>query len=199
MLSTEIWAFILCYLDHNDVLNVFACSKLFYCLSRKKNEKLVQKLNHSKLIVSNKDMFGKSYDVWLSFGFHLSYKLQKYFDKDTMLIVKKKKKKKCLILFLKRFLFVFTIICFIVAEVFISIINVLFVLGFKSKKLFLPDFFPSAITEDITLENAVPLFVHYHGTIYSCRDKNFENYYGSFGVLYYECINSPFVLYKFYL
>ena len=39
-------------------------------------------------------MFGKSYDVWLSFGFHLSYKLQKYFDKDTMLIVKKKKKKK---------------------------------------------------------------------------------------------------------
>ena len=196
MLSTEIWAFILCYLDHNDVLNVFACSKLFYCLSRKKNEKLVQKLNHSKLIVSNKDMFGKSYDL-LVFNFLINFK--NTLIRIQCLLSKKKKKKKCLILFLKCFLFVFTIICFIVAEVFISIINVLFVLGFKSKKLFLPDFFPSAITEDITLENAVPLFVHYHGTIYSCRDKNFENYYGSFGVLYYECINSPFVLYKFYL
>ena len=102
-------------------------------------------------------------------------------------------------LFLKRFLLVFTIICFIVAEVFMSILNVLFVLGFKSKKIFLLDFFPSAITEDITLENAVPLFAHYHGIICSCRDKNFGNNCGIFGVLYYECINSPFMLYKFYL
>ena len=116
-----------------------------------------------------------------------------------MLMVKKKKKKCCLMLFLKRFLLVFTIICFIVAEVFMSILNVLFVLGFKSKKLVLLDFFPSAITEDITLENAVPLFAHYHGIICSCRDKNFGNNCGIFGVLYYECINSPFMLYKFYL
>ena len=50
--------------------------------------------------------------------------------------------------------------------------------------LLLPDFFPSAITEFITLENPVPLFGHHHG---------------KFEVLYYECINSPFMLHKFYL
>ena len=71
---------------------------------------------------------------------------------------------------------------------------------FLSQKLvFLPDFFPNAITEDIILENDVFLFAHYHRIIYSSRDRNFENNYGSFGVLYYKCINSAFVLYKFYL
>ena len=61
-----------------------------------------------------------------------------------------------------------------------------------------PDFFPKAISEDIVLENCF-LFVHYHGIIYSSRDSNFENNYGDFGVLYYECINSAFMLYKHYL
>ena len=71
---------------------------------------------------------------------------------------------------------------------------------FLSQKLvFLPDFFPNAITEDIILENDVFLFAHYHRIIYSSRDRNFENNYGNFGVLYYECINSAFVLYNFYL
>lgn len=140
-------------------------------------------------------MFGKSYDL-LVFNFLINFK-------NTLIriqcLLSKKKKKCCLMLFLKRFLFVFTIICFIVTEAFMSILNVLFVLGFKSKKLVLLDFFPSAITEDITLENAVRLFAHYHGIICSCRDKNFGNNYGIFGVLYYEYINIPFMLYKFYL
>ena len=68
----------------------------------------------------------------------------------------------------------------------------------NQKLVLLPDFFPKAITEDIVLENAVFLFVHYHEIIYSSRDRNFENNFGNFGVLYYDCINNAFMLYKFY-
>ena len=45
----------------------------------------------------------------------------------------------------------------------------------------------------------VSLFVYYHGIIYSSRDKNFSNNYSNFGVLYYEQVDQPFLLYKFYL
>ena len=68
----------------------------------------------------------------------------------------------------------------------------------NQKLVLLPDFFPKAITEDIVLENAVFLFVHCHEIIYSSRDRNFEDNFGNFGVLYYDCINNAFMLYKFY-
>lgn len=72
--------------------------------------------------------------------------------------------------------------------------------GFANKKMVLSSsFFPGAFTEIISLENDVPLFVHYHHIIYSSRDKNFENNYGNFGVIYYESVNSSFMVYKFYL
>ena len=47
MLPVEIWVLILSY-DHVDLLNISACSKSFYQISRK-NEKFVQRLNHSRL------------------------------------------------------------------------------------------------------------------------------------------------------
>ena len=62
----------------------------------------------------------------------------------------------------------------------------------NQKLVLLPDFFPKAITEDIVLENAVFLFVHCHEIIYSSRDRNFEDNFGNFGVLYYDCINNAF-------
>ena len=88
MLPAEIWALILSYLNHVGLLNISACSKLFYYLSHK-NEKFIQRLNHSKLIVSNTDIFDKYKDAWCSFAYPLFYKLKKYFDEDTMLIIKK--------------------------------------------------------------------------------------------------------------
>ena len=60
-------------------------------------------------------------------------------------------------------------------------------------------FFPSALTENICLENDVPMFVHYHDIINPSMDKNLDNNYGSFGVIYCESVNSSFMLYKFYL
>ena len=85
-----------------------------------------------------------------------------------------------------------TINAFSVKEIILS--------DFLNQKLVLPpDLFPSAITENITLENAVFLFVHYYGIICSCRDRNFDNNYGNFGVLYYECTSSSLMLDKFYL
>ena len=35
--------------------------------------------------------------------------------------------------------------------------------------------------------------------MYSARDNDFENNYGNFGLIYYESVNSVFMLYKFHL
>ena len=56
MLPTEGWALILCYLNYCYLMNVSACSKMFYFLSPKIG-KFVRQLNCSRLIDSNKDMF----------------------------------------------------------------------------------------------------------------------------------------------
>ena len=59
---------------------------------------------------------------------------------------------------------------------------------------------PSVLVESFDfLENGAQFFVHYHGIIYKGRDKNFDNSFGNFGVIYYGSVNSPFVLYKIYL
>lgn len=51
----------------------------------------------------------------------------------------------------------------------------------NQKFTFLKSYFPGDFVRDIYL------------------DKNFENNYGSFGVLYYDEVDRPFILYKFYL
>ena len=61
-----------------------------------------------------------------------------------------------------------------------------------NKKLFVPiDFFPSSIREGILLMDKV-YFAFANKKIYS-------GYSNNFGVLYFECLNSPFILYKTYL
>ena len=130
MLPAEIWVLILSYLNHVDLLNISTSKELFYYFSHK-NERFIHRLNHSKFIVCNTDIFDKHKDAWCCFVHQLSYKLKKCCDDDTVLIIRKKY---CLILFLKHFLFVFTIICLIVTEVFMSTINAFSVLDFMSEK-----------------------------------------------------------------
>ena len=61
-------------------------------------------------------------------------------------------------------------------------------------------FFPKEfLSDNIFVADDVSLFVHYHGIMYSARDNNFENNSSNFGVIYYEPVNSVFMLYKFYL
>ena len=64
---------------------------------------------------------------------------------------------------------------------------------FSYTKNYFPDF------KDHFLLQKISLFIHYYGIIYSSRDKNFENNYGNFGVLYYEEVDRVFLLYKLYL
>ena len=61
-------------------------------------------------------------------------------------------------------------------------------------------FFPKEfLSDNIFVADDVSLFVHYHGIMYSACDNNFENNYGNFGVIFYESVNSVFILHKFYL
>ena len=70
---------------------------------------------------------------------------------------------------------------------------------FLNQKLtFSKSSFPSNFVHDVFLHQ-ISLFIHYHGIIYASRDKNLENDYANFGGLYYEEVDRPFLLYKFYL
>ena len=61
-------------------------------------------------------------------------------------------------------------------------------------------FFPKEfLSDNIFVADDVSLFVHYHGIMYSARDNNFENNYGNFGVIFYESVNSVFILHTFCL
>ena len=66
--------------------------------------------------------------------------------------------------------------------------------------LIFPDFFLNAITEDMVLTNAIPLFVHYHGIVHRNKHKDImKNKKKKIGVFYYDYINNLFMLYRFYL
>ena len=66
------------------------------------------------------------------------------------------------------------------------------------KFTFSENYFPGDFVHDVYLDK-ISLFLHYHGIIYASGDKKFENNYGNFGVLHYEEVDLPFLLYKFYL
>ena len=59
------------------------------------------------------------------------------------------------------------------------------------------DFFLPSITEGIVLMHKVYFFVHYQSEL--ANTINYFDQSQNFGVFYYICINSPFILYKTYL
>ena len=189
MLPIEIWELLLSYLSLIDLLNVPAFSKMFYRLSRD-NQTLKIKLNSSYSLVSCTDFFDRYYDKCLSFSCQLSHRLQKHFDEDLISVVKKKNIMVDLIFEILSFrIFHHLFYCnrgfymynkyvfgtrFHVRERNLS--------DFLNQKFtFLKSYFSGDFVRDIYL------------------DKNFENNYGNFGVLYYEEVDRPFILYDFYL
>ena len=156
-------------------------------------------------------MFSEYYAFWLSFVFKLSHKLNSYNNKDH----------EDTILSNKTLLsdIIFEILPFRVYDhlfnccrncssknkyVFCTRFHVRerAVSDFLNKTLlFCPGFFPGTITGDVVLTNAVHLFVHYHGINHFDKNKdilkNYEN--KNIGIFYYDYINNPFTVYKFYL
>ena len=179
---------------------------MFYVLAHK-NKKFEKKLNHSKFIVSNASMFDKYSDVWMSFAYQLHHKLKKYFDEDLMLIVKKKLLSDV----------IFDTLPFCVYDHFFNCNRGFYVHNkcnfcnrFYVKEKALSNFLneklmfnyglsPIVLVENFDfLENGIQFFLHYRGIIYKGRDKNFDNNYDKFGVIHYESVNSPSMLYKTY-
>ena len=133
--------------------------------------------------------FDRYSDKCLSFSSQLSHRLRKYFDEDLMFVVRKKIMVDLIFEILSFRIFHHLFYCnrgfyvynkyvfgtrFHVRERNLS--------DFLNHKFtFLKSYFPGDFVRDIYL------------------DKNFENNYGSFGVLYYEEVDRPFILYKFYL
>ena len=165
------------------------------------------KLKDSHFLVPCADLLGRYHDKSLSFSFPLSNRLQKYFDdEDLMLVVKKKIMNELIFEILPFRIFHHLFYCnrgfymnnkcvfrtrFHVRERLFS--------DFLNQKLkFSKSYFPCNFVHDVFL-NQISLFIHYHGIIYANTDKDFENIYGNFGVLYYEEVGRPFLLYKFYL
>ena len=88
MLPVEIWGVILTYLKYNNLFNLPACSKKF-CFLLHNDKKFVHRFFHSRLIVSNKDIFDRYRDLWLSFIFKLSVKLKGKFLRKHFYRLKK--------------------------------------------------------------------------------------------------------------
>lgn len=75
MLPAEVWAVVLTCLKYSDLLNLAACWKMFYFLSRN-DKNFLYCLSLSRSIVSNKDLFDQYRDLWLSFISKLSVRLK---------------------------------------------------------------------------------------------------------------------------
>ena len=181
------------------------CSKLFYVLVHKNNRHEL-KLDHSYRILSSKNVFDRYHYAWISFNYQLSSKLD--LTENLMFAVKDKILNDIIFETLP---FRVYDICFFVTDTFIVKNIAVFVQGFHVRDKVLSHFlnqkvtypvlfFPKELLSDnIFVADDMSLFVCYYGIIYSAHDNNFENYYGNFGVIYYESVNSVFMLYKIYL
>ena len=69
---------------------------------------------------------------------------------------------------------------------------------FLNQKMTLPVQLFSKELLSVFVIDDVSYFVYYNGIIYSACDNNFENNYGNFRVIYYESVNSVFMLCKTY-
>ena len=76
MLPVKLWVIILTYLPPIALFNISVCSKMFHVLAHK-NKKFDKEFKHSKLIVSNVDMFDKYIVVWMPFAYQLYDRLIK--------------------------------------------------------------------------------------------------------------------------
>ena len=84
MFSVELWALIT---SNIDLLDVSMRSKMFYVLVHKNNRYRLR-LDHSKQILSSKNVFDKYLDAWISFNYQLSSKLD--LTEDLIFAVKDK-------------------------------------------------------------------------------------------------------------
>ena len=88
MFPAELWALIFTYITSNiDLLNVSMCSKMFYVLIYK-NNRYKLRLDHSKRILSSKNVFDRYLDAWISFNYQLSSRLD--LTENLMFAVKNK-------------------------------------------------------------------------------------------------------------
>ena len=142
---------------------------MLYFLSHE-NEKFVWELNCLRFILSHEGMFSKYDDLWLSFVLKVSHGLKECFDKKKTIVLVKKH------IFWYYFWNPF-IPCLHTFNCCASCIR--FYVKEKALPHFLnvtllifPDFFLNAITEDMVLTNAIPLFVHYHGIVHRNKHKD---------------------------
>ena len=192
MFSAELWALNFTYITSNiELLNAPICSKMFYILVHK-NNRYKLRLDHSKQILSSKNVFNRYLDAWISFNYQLSSKLD--LIEDLMFAVKNKILNDIIfetlhfrvydhLFFCNRYFYYEKYCCFCTRfHVRDKVLS-----HFSNQKMSLPVLFFSKelLSDNIFVADDVSLFVPYHGIMYSARDNNFENNYGNFGVIYH--------------
>ena len=191
-LIPEVWSLIFSFLSYNDLIGASAVCKCFYYLSQN-NDGFVKKLSHLRALLC--------WDACLSFAGQLSHGPSDSFEEEVFLEAKE----------IIMTGLVFGISQFRVCNqlffcsrshycsdiwLFCTRVNISYhgVSGYINKKLFVPiTYIPQSIRVGIVLMEKVYFFVHYHGGF--AKGNIHASYVSNFGVLYYECINSPFILY----
>ena len=195
--------FILSSLPVIDLLNISACSKMFYRLARD-DEAFKIKFKDSHSLAPCADLFDRYYDQCVSFNWELSDRLQKCFDEDLMFVVSKKIMNNLIFDIFRFRIFHHLFYCdrgFYVYNKLVCFLHKILCqrktsFWFFKSKYFRGIIFP-VILVLVCFWTIFFLFLHYTGIIYSSRDNYLENNYGGFGVLYYEETDRPFFALQF--
>ena len=204
-LPPEVWLIILSYLPLNDLVQASAVCKLFFGLSRKIslfNEKLL----HLRLLFNNSRFVFDWYEnACLSFYTQLCFCLKKYVKCEDHFI----KAREIIISKLMLSILPFRVwnhtflcersqyctdMCNFCTKPYVSNKKIS---DHINKTFFVPiEGFHSSIREGIVLVEKFYIFAHTN--IFIDKDDPYRRY-ANFGSLYYESVNSPFLLWKMYL
>ena len=199
-LIPEVWSLIFSFLSYDDLIGASAVCKCFYYLSQN-NDGFVKKLSDLRALFSGVSVYEYCWDACLRFAGQLSHGPSDNFEEEVFLEAKEiimtelvfgisQFRVRNHLFFCSRSHYC-SDICLFCTRVNISHHGVS---GYINKKLFVPiTYFPQSIREGIVLMEKVYFFVHYHGAF--AKVNIHASYVSNFGVLHYECINSPFILY----
>ena len=203
-IPTEVWGLIISHLPLNDLIQVSCVYRDFYRLSRT-NSFYVKKLDETKRIFRDRSWIISAYrNLRETFYFTLFRKLLPYVTTVDALKMRKIIEKKLFNAILPfrvwNHIFLCTRsqyesnMCLFCTKIYLRNKKVSKLI---EKKLVVDvlGYFPGNLSYGIISDGTVNLFIH---TSVNARQKILDEN-GNFGVLFYEVINSPFMLWKFYL
>ena len=203
-LPIEVWTIVLSYLHLNDLIEMSATCKFFYYLSRE-NKLFIKKMNESNRLFNDKGkFFDHYYDMCFSFSSLLTVCLREHVCMKNLIEAKSIVLDKLFhaILPFRVWKHLFLCVrshnekdmCAFRTKIYI---NNKKISQHINKKLFveIDKYIPMELQFGVAAAKDINLFVHTN----VCDKKHAFDRYTNFGIVFYESMNSPFIIWKLYL